>query len=72
MKRLVLVAALATLSFGGCASVANGPTAFDDVDAAKVASVNRMARLQGILLQWVNYPIRKDAAPPKDATPAGT
>jgi hypothetical protein len=68
MKRFVLVAAFATLSVGGCASVATSPTAMDNVDTAKVASVNRMARLQGILLQWVNYPIRKDGAPAPTST----
>jgi outer membrane lipoprotein SlyB len=72
MKRFVLVAALATLSVGGCANVPTSPNAMDNVDTAKVASVNRMARLQGILLQWVNYPIRKDASTAPTPTSAGT
>ena len=64
MKIVLIVATCATALFGGCASVPNADTtAYDDnVDSAKVAAIEQVARARGVMVQWVNYPQKKSSA----------
>ncbi len=73
MKRVLLIAATIAALSSGCASVASR-NVLDDIDTQKVAQVERMARLSGIELQWVNYPLRKSVPQPvvEPIQPPGT
>ncbi len=77
MKIVLIVAASATALISGCASLSNtDPAAYnDDVDTAKVAAIDHVARTRGVLVKWINYPQKKSSAvgvAPAPADPAGT
>jgi outer membrane lipoprotein SlyB len=77
MKRSALiVAGVAALICSGCAStplIANS-NQYDNIDTAKVATINAIARTRGVDVHWVNYPQRRPNAPivPVSDAPTGT
>jgi hypothetical protein len=52
-----LLAAAAVALVAGCASFQSAPES--TIDAAKIAQVERSARLFGTQVIWVNYPTRQ-------------
>ena len=75
MKIVLIVAASATALIGGCASFSNTNAYNDDVDTAKVAAIENVAKGRGVVVRWLNYPQRKSSAvgvAPAPAEPTGT
>jgi len=77
MKIVLIVAASATALISGCASFSRTNTnAYDeDVDTAKVAAIENVAKTRGVVVRWLNYPQRKSSAvgvAPAPAEPTGT
>jgi type IV pilus biogenesis protein CpaD/CtpE len=77
MKRSALiVAGIAVLICSGCASTPSMTTnQFDNnIDTAKVTTINQVARNRGLEVHWVNYPQRKSNTPivPVSDAPTGT
>lgn len=64
MKIVLIVAASATALFSGCASVPNADTTgyYDNVDSARVAAIEHVAKANGVTVRWVNYPQKKSSA----------
>ena len=63
--RLIVVLAIAALS-GGCMSAPKtGAVASTDVDAAKMALIEKHAARVGVQVIWINPPL-------KSASPSGT
>lgn len=64
MKNLLPVV-VAGVSLGGCSSMSPQDIARYDngVDSSRVAAISNLARARGVEIHWVNYPLRKAAAP---------
>ena len=61
MKKLVvLVTLVAFVGLSGCASVPASTAADDRIDYEKVALVNKWAAHNGVLVKWVNLPVKSD------------
>ena len=77
MKIVLIVAASATALIGGCASVPTTDTTgyYDNVDSARVAAIDNIARTRGVTVKWINYPQKKSSVvgvAPAPAEPTGT
>lgn len=61
---LIALAGIAGLILiGGCASLSNADsTAYNNVDAAKVAAIENAAKTSGVTVKWINYPQKKSSA----------
>jgi hypothetical protein len=73
MKRSALiVAGIAVSICSGCAIATSNQ--YDNIDTAKVATINQVARNRGLEVHWVNYPQRKSTTPivPVSDAPTGT
>jgi hypothetical protein len=78
MKRSAfIVAGVAALICSGCAStppIATSNQYDNNIDTAKVATINQIARARGVDVHWVNYPQRRSTTPivPVSDAPTGT
>ncbi len=74
MKIVLIVAASAVALISGCASVPNtGAIAYNDnVDTARVAAIENVARSRGVTVVWVNYPTKKSTAAGVVPAPTGS
>jgi len=75
MRVFVPIALCASSLIAGCASgLLSNTSERNDVDSARVASINRVSQNHGVDVYWVNYPQRKalaDATPAPSAAPRG-
>jgi hypothetical protein len=62
MKKLWGFIALTGLFTGGCASVSESAPE-SQIDEAKVSAVERVARSRGVIVRWVNYPVKPQGTP---------
>jgi hypothetical protein len=67
MKISLLAVGAAAVVLSGCAS-----RPVNDVDVAKVATINRVAVARGIEVRWVNFPQAKSAPMAPGAPVTGT
>ena len=62
MKTVLIVAASATALISGCASLPSSDAYYDNVDTAKVAAIENVAKTRGVTVMWINYPQKKSSA----------
>lgn len=67
--KMMLLVAISMMALSGCGSMHTAATATkaaplatqDDIDWERVDKINREARLEGVLVQWLHFPRKHDA-----------
>lgn len=58
--RLMMLSLAAALALTGCATLSGEPRS--NIDYQKVANIENAARMVGVSVYWINYPIKSTAS----------
>lgn len=60
MQKSIFVAGAIAVAFLGSCATAPNIARNDAIDDARIAAIENAAKLNGVTVKWINYPLKKD------------